>query len=212
MAASARAGVGRGEPVRDATRTLSEWLAEWRMTFLRARGRAESTKDLYAGLTERHVEPPIGHLALGKVKSSDIARVLLHMEQLGRASTRRNAYAALRSAVDDAVVDGLLAASPVLGVKRPKATQDILSSRCTSRCETGRQKPNPALLPARDFRSGPGARHPATHEFPLARADYSSSTEMESSVISTTSSSERTWAMHLNRTDDKRIVVQSPSS
>jgi hypothetical protein len=65
---------------------------------------------------------------LGKVKSSDIARVLLHMEQLGRASTRRNAYAALRSAFDDAVVDGLLAASPVLGVKRSKATQGILSS------------------------------------------------------------------------------------
>jgi integrase len=47
------------------------------------------------------------------------------MERLGRAaSTRRNAYAALRSAFDDAVVDGLLAASPVLRVRRPKATHD----------------------------------------------------------------------------------------
>ena len=47
------------------------------------------------------------------------------MEQLGRAtSTRRDAYAALRSAFDDTVIDGLLAASPVLRVKRPKATQD----------------------------------------------------------------------------------------
>ena len=49
--------------------------------------------------------------------------MLLHMEQLGRAaSTRRSAYAALRSAFDDAVIDGLLAASPVLRVKRPRAT------------------------------------------------------------------------------------------
>jgi integrase len=122
-AAAARERVNRGEPVRDATRTLSDWLAEWRTTFLRASDRAESTKDLYAGLTVRHVEPLIGHLALGQVKPSDVTRALLHMEQLGlMASTRRNAYAALRSAFDDAVVDGLLAASPVLRVRRPKVT------------------------------------------------------------------------------------------
>jgi len=51
------------------------------------------------------------------------------MEQLGRAGrTRRSAYAALRSAFDDAVTDGLLAASPVLRVKRPRAThQEAIS-------------------------------------------------------------------------------------
>jgi hypothetical protein len=91
-AAAACERTSRGEPVRDASRMLSDWLAEWRMTFLRASDRAESTKDLYAGLTARHVEPLIGHLALGQVKPSDITRVLLHMEQRGRAaSTRRNA-------------------------------------------------------------------------------------------------------------------------
>jgi len=122
-AVAARERVGRGEPVRDATRTVSDWLAEWRTTFLRASDRAESTKQLYAGLTERHVESVIGHLALGQVKPSDITRVLLHLEKRGRAaSTRRNAYAALRSAFDDAVIDGLLAASPVLRVKRPRVT------------------------------------------------------------------------------------------
>ena len=124
-AAEASDRVGRGEPVRDATRTVSDWLAEWRTTFLAASDRAESTKDLYAGLTRRHVEPLIGHLPLGQVKPSDITRVLLHMEQLGRtASTRRNAYAALRSAFDGAVVDGLLASSPGVRVRRPKATHD----------------------------------------------------------------------------------------
>jgi hypothetical protein len=128
-AAAARERVSRGEPVRDATRTLSDWLAEWRTTFLHASDRAESTKDLYAGLMSRHFEPLIGHLALGQVKPSDITRVLAHMERLGRAaSTRRNAYAALRSAFDDAVIDGLLAASPVLRVRRPKATQDEATS------------------------------------------------------------------------------------
>ena len=52
--AAARERLGRGEPVRDATRTVSDWLAEWRTTFLRASDRAESTKDLY-GLTVGHV-------------------------------------------------------------------------------------------------------------------------------------------------------------
>src|ERR687897_73954 len=128
-ALAARERVGRGEPVRDATRTVSDWLAEWRTTFLRASDRAESTKDLYAGLTVHHVEPLIGQLALGQVKPSDITRVLLHMEQLGRAaSTRRSAYAAMRSALDDAVIDGLLAASPVLRVKRPRATHGEATS------------------------------------------------------------------------------------
>jgi integrase len=51
------------------------------------------------------------------------------MEQLGRAaSTRRSAYAALRSAFDDAVIDGLLAASRVLRVKRPRATHGEATS------------------------------------------------------------------------------------
>jgi integrase len=108
---------------------VSDWLADWRVTFLRASDRAESTKDLYAGLTVGHVEPVIGHLALGQVKPSDITRVLLRMEQLGRAaSTQRSAYAALRSAFDDAVIDGLLAASPVLRVKRPRATHGEATS------------------------------------------------------------------------------------
>jgi hypothetical protein len=39
--AAARERVGRGEPVRDATRTVSDWLAEWRTTFLRVSDRGK---------------------------------------------------------------------------------------------------------------------------------------------------------------------------
>lgn len=111
------------EPVRDAERSMSDWLAEWRETFLRASDRAESTKALYAGLTTGHVEPVIGHLRLNQLKPSDVTRVMLRMEDAGKAaSTRRNAYAALRAALDDAVANGLLAIDPVPRVKRPRAT------------------------------------------------------------------------------------------
>ncbi len=114
-----------GSPIRDATRPVGDWLGEWRETFLLASDRAIATKDLYAGLTRRHVDPVIGQLPLGQVRPSDITRVLLRMEHRGlAASTRRNAYAALRSVFDDAVADGLLATNPVLRVKRPKASSE----------------------------------------------------------------------------------------
>lgn len=111
-----------GAPVRDASRTLGDWLAEWRDTFLRASDRAEATKQLYTGLTRGHVETVIGHVRLDQLKPSDVTRLMLHMEDAGKAaSTRRNCYAALRSALDDAVANGLLAANPVTRVKRPRA-------------------------------------------------------------------------------------------
>lgn len=122
-AQAARERLEQGAPIRDATRTASDWLAEWRGTFLQASDRAPSTKQLYAGLTVRHVEPAIGRTPLGEVRPSDVTRVLLTMERGGSAaSTRRNTYAAMRSAFDDAVADGLLALNPVLRVRRPRTS------------------------------------------------------------------------------------------
>ena len=120
---AARERAAAGLPVRDATRAVTDWLAEWRATFLASSDRAPSTKELYAGLTRRHVEPVIGALPLGQVRPSEVTRVLLAMEQAGlAASTRRNTYAALRSALDDAVAEGLLAVNPVLRVRRPRGS------------------------------------------------------------------------------------------
>lgn len=117
----ARARLTAGAPVRDATRTLTDWLTEWRSTFLKASDRAQATKNLYGGLITRHVDPTIGSVRLDRLKPSDITRVMLHMEAEGKAaSTRRNAYAALRGAMDDAVANGLIASNPVCKVKRPK--------------------------------------------------------------------------------------------
>ncbi len=47
---------------------------------------------------------------------------MLAMKEAGKAeSTRRNCYTALRKALDDAVVNGLLAANPVHRIKQPSA-------------------------------------------------------------------------------------------
>ena len=66
--------VSVGAPVRDATRSLGDWLAQWRETFSLASDRAVSTKEPYAGLTLRHVEPVIGQLGLGCVPVGRHAR------------------------------------------------------------------------------------------------------------------------------------------
>jgi integrase len=111
-----------GSPVRDSSRSLADWLEEWRSTFLLASDRAASTKELYRGLTRRHVEPLIGQVRLEQLRPSDVTRLMLHLETAGKAaSTRRNCYAALRGALDDAVINGLIAANPASRVKRPKA-------------------------------------------------------------------------------------------
>lgn len=121
-AEAAQARVAAGGPVRDDNQPLTAWLHEWRDTFLRASDRAPSTKQMYAGLMARHAEPIIGAVTLAQLRPSDITRVLLAMEQAGKsASTRRNAYAALRAALDDAVANGLLAVNPAVRVKRPSA-------------------------------------------------------------------------------------------
>jgi integrase len=49
-AAAARERLTAGAPVRDATRTLNDWLGEWRTTFLANSDRSASTKHLYDGL------------------------------------------------------------------------------------------------------------------------------------------------------------------
>lgn len=121
-AEAAQARVAAGGPVRDDNQPLTAWLHEWRDTFLRASDRAPSTKQMYAGLMVRHVDPVIGHVTLAQLRPTDITRVLLSMEHAGKsASTRRNVYAALRAALDDAVANGLLAVNPAVRVKRPRA-------------------------------------------------------------------------------------------
>lgn len=118
-----RKNLEAGAPVRDSSRTLGDWLGEWRTNALKASDRATSTKYLYAGLTKRHVDPVIGGLALKRIRPADVTALLLAMEEKGlAASTRRNCYAALRWALNDAVDNGLMAANPVLKVKRPRVT------------------------------------------------------------------------------------------
>ncbi|MCV7100920.1 MULTISPECIES: tyrosine-type recombinase/integrase [Mycobacterium] len=130
----ARERLEAGAPVRDATRTVGDWLAQWRATTLAASDRKESTKALYTRLSEKHLEsPPFGAVRLDKLRPSDIEALILAMRAKTKPtntecadpvralsdSTIRQVYTVLRAGLDGAVRDGLLARNPAAVVKRP---------------------------------------------------------------------------------------------
>lgn len=133
-AKEARDRLAAGAPVRDATRTVEDWVTEWLSTALTASDRSTATQTLYRGLLTRHVVPVVGSLTLGKIRPADVQRLILAMADKGLSpSTQRNAYAALRACLDDAVTNGLIAANPVRKVKRPK--QDRQEAHSLTRLE-----------------------------------------------------------------------------
>jgi len=131
----ARDRIDEGKPPKDATTTLADWLAHWRATTLAVSDRKESTRVLYDNLSRKHLEPaPFGAIGLDKLRPSDIEKLILDLRAQTRTrgrgddaetvralsdSTIRSVYTVLRTALDGAVRDGLLARNPAALVKRP---------------------------------------------------------------------------------------------
>jgi integrase len=134
----ARDRIAEGAPVRDATRSVADWLAHWRATTLAASSRKESTQVLYAGLCRSHLEvAPFGLIPLDRLRPSDIDALVLAMRTKTKPgpkgvdgkpgdpvralsdSTIRQVYTVLRAGLDGAVRDGLLARNPAALIKRP---------------------------------------------------------------------------------------------
>src|SRR6516164_6739872 len=62
-----------GAPPKDAKQTVADWTKHWCATTLAVSDRADSTKELYAGLSSSHLEPaPLGAITLDKLRPSDI--------------------------------------------------------------------------------------------------------------------------------------------
>jgi site-specific recombinase XerC len=117
----ARDRLNAGAPVRDATRSVGDWLAHWRVASLAVSDRKESTQALYANLSRGHLEPaPFGAIPLNKLKPSDVEALVLALRSKSLSdSTIRSTYTVLRACLDGAVRDGLIARNPAAAVKRP---------------------------------------------------------------------------------------------
>ncbi|EFV14138.1 tyrosine-type recombinase/integrase [Segniliparus rugosus] len=133
---NARERLDKGAPPTDAKASVKEWMAHWRATTLQASDRKANTIELYERLSIHHIETgKFGTLTLDKLKPSHIEALIVHLKNAGKAqtgddgkknlvglaeSTVRTTYTVLRSALDTAVRDGLLAENPATKVKRPK--------------------------------------------------------------------------------------------
>jgi integrase len=126
-----------GQPVSDSKATVSQWLQHWTATTLAASDRKESTRSLYRSLATKHLMPePFGALRLDNLKPSDVEALVLRLRARTRQvraedgsatevralsdSTIRTTYTVLRSALDGAVRDGLLARNPAAVIRRPR--------------------------------------------------------------------------------------------
>jgi integrase len=118
---TARERLNAGAPVRDATRTVADWLAQWRVTTLAVSDRKPATKEMYAHLCRKHLEAaPFGAITLDRLRPTDIEALVLKCKDRGLSdSSVRSVYTVLRLALDAAVRDGLVAKNPAAVVKRP---------------------------------------------------------------------------------------------
>lgn len=119
---AAIARVDDGAPVRDAEASVGKWLAEWRVTALEASTRKVTTKRNYAALSRKHLEAdPFGGIPLGRLRASDVDRLMLQMRDAGYAdATRQRVFNVLRIALSDAKRDGLIARNPMDDMHQPK--------------------------------------------------------------------------------------------
>ena len=118
---AARDRLKAGAPVKDANRSVADWLAHWRATTLAVSDRKESTRALYATLCRKHLEAaPFGGITLDKLRPSDIEALVLALRDKGLSdSTIRQLYTILRAGLDGAVRDGLVSRNAAALVKRP---------------------------------------------------------------------------------------------
>ena len=103
---AARQRLDAGAPVKDATRSVGDWLAHWRATTLAASDRKESTRALHATLSRCHLEPQ--HSAPSRSPPAALSD-----------ATIRQVYTVLRAGPDGAVRGrGMLRNAAAL-VRRP---------------------------------------------------------------------------------------------
>ncbi|BBZ74137.1 tyrosine-type recombinase/integrase [Mycobacterium paraseoulense] len=119
----ARDRIKEQAPVRDSSQLVADWLTHWSGTSLEASNRKESTKELCRGIVRKHlVPPPLGTMRLDRLRKTDIDGLIVELRRRGLSdATVRRVYTVLRGALDDAVLDGLVARNPCQLVRRPGA-------------------------------------------------------------------------------------------
>lgn len=121
--------ISEGLPPTDSKVTVGAWCAHWRETTLRA-AKGESHADGQDSLLRNHVEDessPLRDRPLRDLRASHVEGLIVHLrgkqsQRTGKPlsqSTVRSVYLALRSALDTAQRDGLIAKNPCHQLSAP---------------------------------------------------------------------------------------------
>lgn len=110
---------GGGEPAPERI-SVATYLARW-LEYQAARGIRPRTLESYKGYVRREINPLIGGIELGRIKPGHVRWVLSSMKakQLS-AATIAQARGVLRTALRQAVEEGLIPVNPAAAVKGPK--------------------------------------------------------------------------------------------
>jgi integrase len=103
---------GSGDPT-GGNLPLAAWWSRWERT----RQVSDSTRARDESIWQCHIEPVFGHVALAKVRPSDISAWKVDMSNDLAAATVTRCLVVLKKMLADAVAEGLIAASPAAGVK-----------------------------------------------------------------------------------------------
>lgn len=99
--------------------TVREWFDEW-ISAREAGGLAPATIRGYVSKIETCIVPSIGSVPLDRVAAGDVERVLRHMADRGLSvASRRQAYAIMRRAFQDATVRGYAFSNPTQHLRGP---------------------------------------------------------------------------------------------
>ena len=120
--------------------TLGEWMDKWYNLYC-VPGIRESTAATYKRCIYQHVIPKIGDMPLGEITTSKLERYIAELMTNGKvkddgkgmglsSEVVRKTHALIQSALDRAVIDGLIERNPAKNCKLPKKKNkkvDILS-------------------------------------------------------------------------------------
>jgi integrase len=122
---TARGRVKVEAPLLDSAIRLADYIGHWSDTALEASDRKESTKALYKVLARKHLAPaPFGATALKDLRKSHIDGLIVALRKRGLSdSTVRQVYTVLRTVLEDAKADQLIADNPATRVKRPSVAR-----------------------------------------------------------------------------------------
>jgi site-specific recombinase XerD len=124
--------------------TVRDYLREW------LKGKNDirpNTRHSYTSQIERYIIPELGHILLDDLRTSDVRSMLDTVKQ--SSATVQRVRACLRTALNDAIREGLMSSNPASNVKLPKTQQSrplVWTEERVTEYTTSHHKPSAVMV------------------------------------------------------------------